>query len=108
MREIHVYLSEIGMGCLTGGIILALIGGVKLRRSPEAEIQDEQTRKTGAWGITYSWYLTYLFIIFLLFTDFIGIKAPETGTLLLCLIFIMSLSAYIFQSYFYHRGDIDP
>ena len=104
----NAYIYEMGMSCFIGGFILALIGGIKLRRSPEFDIQDERTKKIGAWGITYSWYLTYLFIVLLLFSDSLGIKTPNVGMLLYLLIFIMPLSAYMFQSYFYYRGDIDP
>lgn len=99
---------EICMSCLTGGLIVALIAGVKLRRGLQDDIQDERTKKIGAWGITYSWYLTFLFIVFLWLADSFGIKAPDSEILLYLLILIMSLSAYIFQSYFSYRGDIDP
>jgi hypothetical protein len=104
----YAQIYEAGMsGFLTGGIVLFLIGGIKLRGDPDANIQDERTKKIGAWGITYSWYLTYFLIAFALFAHVLGLPLLEIEGLLLLLIIIMPLSAHAFQFYFYRRGDID-
>ena len=100
-------LYEMGLNCFTGGLILIFIGAMRVRRSPELEIQDERTKKIGAWGIAYSWYLTFLFIVFALLAYAFELPIPDTGSLLLMLIIIMPLSAYLFQFYFHRRGDID-
>ena len=103
----HTHLYEMGVNCFTGGFILTFVSAMRLRRSSEFEIQDERTKKIGAWGITYSWYLTFLFIVFALLAYALELPIPDIGTLLWLLIIIMPLSAYLFQWYFYRRGDIE-
>ncbi|MDR2854988.1 MAG: hypothetical protein LBV40_02380 [Methanomicrobiales archaeon] len=105
----YAEIYEAGVsGLITGGIVLSLIGGIKLRKGPDSDIQDERTKKIGSWGITYSWYITYLFVAFALFASILGLPVPSMDVFLWLIIIIMPVSALIFQSYFFHRGDIDP
>ena len=100
--QIEVYeasMSEL----LTGGLILCIVGGIRLHRTIDFDLQDERAKKFGVWGIAYSWYLAYFFVVFALLAYALGLPLPSTELLLLLLILIMPISAYVLQFYFYHK-----
>jgi len=104
----HAQLYDAGMtGLLTGGLILSIVGGIRLHRAIDFDLQDGHSKKFGIFGIAYSWYLAYFFTVFSLLAYALGLPLPSIETLLLLLLLIMAISAYVFQYYFYRRKNID-
>jgi hypothetical protein len=104
----YAQIYDAGMsGLLTGGLILCIVGGIRLHRAIDLDHQDERSKKCGGWGFAYSWYLTYFFIVFTLLAYALGLPLPSVEILLLLLILIMPISAYVLQSYFYRKEAFD-
>jgi hypothetical protein len=94
-------------GLITSGIIVIIImlgKGIRMENGPR---QDERTKKNGAWGLSYSWFLTFV-TLFLLFLDTIpgtvdsvcsaGNPSPGAGN---------GHLRKVFQWYFFREGDVE-
>jgi drug/metabolite transporter (DMT)-like permease len=102
-----------GGEAITGTILLAagfvfLITGISRHRkygdNPES---DERSKKIGAYGITYAW-LTGLFFIFGLFwLDYFNVLRLSTQNALALSVIVLALSAVIYQTYLFRKGDIE-
>lgn len=91
---------------VTIGLVILAVAVVrhwKFRDEPE---RDERTQKIGAYGISYSWFLTLVFLALLFWVDYLGVVALTVETVLLATILLMGLSARIFQWYLFRQGDV--
>jgi peptidoglycan/LPS O-acetylase OafA/YrhL len=91
---------------VTIGLVILAVAVVrhwKFRDEPE---KDERTQKIGAYGISYSWFLTLVFLALLFWVDYLGVVALTVETVLLATILLMGLSARIFQWYLFRQGDV--
>jgi peptidoglycan/LPS O-acetylase OafA/YrhL len=89
------------------GFIMVLLAGARLRKGESSYLQDERTKKIGAYGLSYSWFLTFLALFGVFWLDRFGISLPDAGTLAVGFILLMGLSAKAFQSWLFRKGDVE-
>ena len=92
---------------VTFGFILVILAGARLYRDDNGHLQDERTRKIGAYGLSWSWFLTFILLFGFFWLDHFGIYQPDAGTLSVMLILFMGVSAKIFQYYLFRKGDVE-
>ena len=91
---------------VTIGLVLLAVAAVRHWRFRDEPEKDERTQKIGAYGISYSWFLTLVFLAILFWVDYLGVLALTVESVLLATILLMGLSARIFQWYFFRQGDV--
>lgn len=89
------------------GTVLVIISGLRLLGVKRDSLQDERTRKLGAYGLSWSWFLTFLVLFGIFLLDLLGLWSPDARFLSVLLILLMGISARAFQLYLFRRGDID-
>lgn len=89
------------------GAVLVVFSGLKLWRGEGDTFHDERTRKIGAYGLSWSWFLTFIVLFVVFWADYLGIWSPDAATLSVLLILFMGISARAFQMYLFRRGDVD-
>ncbi|MDH7509963.1 MAG: hypothetical protein QHH04_02835 [Methanolinea sp.] len=89
------------------GTVLVVFSGLKLWRGDKDSFQDERTRKIGAYGLSWSWFLTFIVLFAVFWADYLGFWSPDAATLSVLLILLMGISARAFQMYLFRRGDVD-
>lgn len=89
------------------GTVLVIISGLRLLGVKRDSLQDERTRKLGAYGLSWSWFLTFLVLFGIFLSDLLGLWSPDARFLSVLLILLMGISARAFQVYLFRRGDID-
>jgi hypothetical protein len=92
---------------VTFGFIMVLLAGSRLYRGEPHFLQDERTRRIGAYGLSWSWFLTFIALFVFFWLDYLGIYSPGAGTLSVVLILLMGVSAKAFQIYLFRKGDVD-
>jgi len=91
---------------VTIGLVILAVAVVRHWRFRDEPEKDERTQKIGAYGISYSWFLTLVFLALLFWVDYLGLLALTVETVLLATILLMGLSARIFQWYLFRQGDV--
>jgi hypothetical protein len=92
---------------LAAGFAFMITGISRHRKYGDDPESDERSKKIGAYGITYSW-LTGLFFMFGLFwLDYFDILRLSTQNALALSVIVLALSAIIFQTYLFRKGDVE-
>lgn len=91
---------------VTIGLVILAVAVVRHWRFRDEPEKDERTQKIGAYGISYSWFLTLVFLALLFWVDYLGVLALTVESVLLATILLMGLSARIFQWYLFRQGDV--
>jgi hypothetical protein len=92
---------------LVAGITFLLTGIIRNNRYSDGPESDERSKKIAAYCFSYSW-LTGLFFMFGLFwMDYLNVFRLSTQNALVISIFVLALSAGIFQMYLFWKGDVD-
>ncbi|HDR72628.1 MAG TPA: hypothetical protein ENN85_01730 [Methanoculleus sp.] len=99
-------LGTIAGSAIATGFVMMLLAGARLLKGESHSMQDERTKRIGAWGLSYSWFLTFLAMFAVFWLDHLGTASPDAGTLSVVFILLMGLSAKLFQSYRFRRGDV--
>ena len=99
-------IPEEGGSLITGGFIMAFIGGLWLVRSEDKRIVDERSQKIGSYGTAYSWYITFMAVILLFWLDMLDLLKVQASTILGGLMFLMIGTALFFQWYYNRLGDV--
>jgi hypothetical protein len=94
-------------GLITSGIIVVIIMLGKEIRTEEGPPQDERTKKIGAWGLSYSWFLTFVTLFILFWVQYLGLLVLSVQIVILFLVLEMAISARFLQWYFFRRGDVE-
>jgi len=89
------------------GFIMTLLAGFRLHRGEKSYMQDERTKKIGAYGLSWSWFLTFLVLFGIFWADYLHIFSPDARTLSVFLILLMGVSAKAFQEFLFRKGDVD-
>lgn len=89
------------------GVILTLLSGLRLWKGESNYMQDERTKKIGAYGLSYSWFLTFLVLFGIFWADYLHLWSPDARTLSVLLILMMGISAKSFQVYLFRKGDVE-
>ena len=97
----------IGTILLAAGFAFLITGISRHRKYGDDPESDERSKKIGAYGITYAW-LTGLFFIFGLFwLDYLNVLRLSTQNALALSVIVLALSAVIYQTYLFRKGDIE-
>jgi hypothetical protein len=99
--------GNMAISFVTFGFILVFLAGAKLFRDETDFLQDERTRKIGAYGLSWSWFLTFIMLFGFFWLDYLGIYKPDAGTLAVILILLMGVSARVFQWHLLRKGDVE-
>lgn len=91
---------------IAAGFVMMILAGARMLRGESYHMQDERTRRIGAWGLSYSWFLTFIAMFGVFWLDYLGIASPDAGTLSVVFILLMGISAKAFQSYLFRKGDV--
>jgi predicted CDP-diglyceride synthetase/phosphatidate cytidylyltransferase len=92
---------------VTFGFILVFLAGARLYHDENNFLQDERTRKIGAYGLSWSWFLTFIVLFGFFWLDYLDIYKPDAGALSVILILVMGVSAKVFQWYLFRKGDVE-
>ncbi|WP_298670429.1 hypothetical protein [uncultured Methanofollis sp.] len=92
---------------ITSGIIVLLFAGTRAMRQEEGPEQDERTRKIGAYGITYAWFLTVLYLFALFWLENMGVLALSSTDVIISTILLTTVSAKVFQWWLFRKGDVE-
>lgn len=92
---------------ITAGIICLLFAGSRLVQGTEGPEQDERTRKIGAYGITYAWFLTIAYLFALFWLEDAGAFTLSSTDVLLSSILLTTISAKVFQWWLFRKGDVE-
>jgi hypothetical protein len=99
--------AGIGTMLLAAGIVFLITGIVRHRRFEDDPESDERSKKIGAYGLSYAW-LTGLFFMFGLFMlDYFSVLKLSVQNTLMASILVLTLSAAIYQTYLFRRGDVE-
>ena len=92
---------------LAAGFTFLITGISRNRKYGDEPESDERSKKIGACGITYAW-LTGLFFMFGLFwLDYLGVLRLSTQNALALSVVFLALSAIIYQTYLFRKGDVE-
>jgi hypothetical protein len=91
---------------ISAGTVLVILAGLRLYRGEKEYMQDERTKKIGAYGLSWSWFLTFLVLFVVFWANYLGLWSPDAGTLSVILILLMGISAKAFQFWFFREGDV--
>jgi hypothetical protein len=91
---------------LAAGLAFLITGVSRRRKFGEGPEQDERSRRIGAWGMSYSWYLSLAIMWFLFLLDHFGLVTFTAEAALGVALIVMTLSAVIFQV-FLSRKDVE-
>jgi hypothetical protein len=92
---------------MTFGFILVFLAGARLFQDENDFLQDERVRKIGAYGLSWSWFLTFIMLFGFFWLGYFDIYKPDAGTLAVILILLMGVSAKVFQWYLFRKGDVE-
>ena len=91
---------------LTAGFAFLITGISRHRKYGDDPESDERSKKIGAYGLSWAW-LTGLFFMFGLFwLDYLGILRFGTQSALALSVVVLALSAVLYQSYLFRKGDV--
>jgi hypothetical protein len=99
--------ANIGSMLIAAGIVFLITGISRHRRYGDDPESDERSKKIGAYGLSYAW-LTGLFFMFGLFwLDYLNVLRLSTQNALALSIVVLALSAVIYQTYLFRKGDVE-
>ena len=88
------------------GLVILMVAALRYWRFRDEPEKDERTQRIGAYGISWSWFLTLVFLAILFWVNYLGVLVLTAETVLLSTILLMGISARIFQWYFFRQGDV--
>jgi len=92
---------------LAAGFAFLITGITRHRKYGDDPESDERSKKIGTYGLSWAW-LTGLFFMFGLFwLDYLGILRLSTQNALALSVVILTLSAVIYQTYLFRKGDVE-
>jgi len=92
---------------ISAGTVLVILAGLRLYQGEKNYLQDERTRKIGAYGLSWSWFLTFLVLFAIFWLYYLHIWSPDAGILSVILILLMGVSARVFQLCLFRKGDVE-
>lgn len=92
---------------MNAGTILIVIAVLSHNKYGAGITQDERTRALGARALSYSWLLTFVFVNALFWIDYTKVLTLSASHILGILLFTMTLSAAVIQSFLKKRGIIN-
>ena len=98
--------ESVSLSCISAGSVLMVISAFRLT-GRERYQQDERTKKIGAYGLSWSWFLTFIVLFVIFWISVLGLVSFDVSTLAVFLILLMGVSAKGFQWWFFRKGDVE-
>ena len=95
----------VSLSCISAGSVLMIISAFRLTGRLRYQ-QDERTRKIGAYGLSWSWFLTFIVLFVVFWVSVLGLFTLDVSILAVFLILLMGVSAKGFQWWFFRKGDV--
>jgi hypothetical protein len=92
---------------LVAGITFLLTGIIRNNRYGDKPESDERSKKIAAYSFSYSWLTGLFFMLGLFWLDYLNVLRLSAENSLGVSILVLALSAGIFQTYLYRKGDVD-
>jgi len=89
------------------GVAIIAVLLVRLKRTGNLPEKDERTQKLGAYGLSYSWFITFLVLNLLFWIDRLQFVQLSVSSVIIILFILMLVTAKGFQWYFLSKGDVD-
>ena len=101
--------GEAGVGAmlLAAGIVFLCTGISQHRKYGDDPESDERSKKIGAYGLSYAWLTGLIFMFGLFWLDYLGVAKLSVQTALMASIFVLALSAVIYQIWLFRKGDVE-
>jgi uncharacterized membrane protein len=97
----------VGTILVCAGLAFLFTGIVRHRKFGDDPESDERSKKIGAYGLSYAWLTGLFFMVALLWLDNLGLLKLSTVNALSCSILVLTISAVIYQTYLFRKGDVD-
>ena len=97
----------IGTMLLAAGLAFLITGITRHRKYGDDPESDERSKKVGAYGLSYAWLTGLLFMFGLFWLDFLDVLRLSTQNALAISVIVLALSAVIYQTYLFKKGDVD-
>jgi hypothetical protein len=97
----------IGTIFLAAGVAFLVTGISRHRRYGDDPESDERSKKIGAYGLSYAWLTGLFFMAGLFWLDYLGVLRISTQNALAASILVLALSAIIYQTYLFRKGDVE-
>lgn len=97
----------IGTIFLAAGLAFLITGISRHRKYGNDPESDERSKKIGAYGLSYAWLTGLFFMTGLFWLDYLGILRLSAQHALASSIMILSLSAIIYQTFLFRKGDVE-
>jgi len=97
----------VGTMLLAAGFAFLITGISRHRRYGDEPESDERSKKIGAYGITYAWLTGLFFMVGLFWMDYLGVLRLSTQNALALSMVVLALSAVIYQTYLFRKGDVE-
>lgn len=97
----------IGTMLLAAGFAFLITGISRHRKYGDDPESDERSKKIGAYGITYAWLTGLFFMTGLFWLDYLNILLLSTQNALALSVVVLALSAVIYQTYLFRKGDVE-
>jgi hypothetical protein len=98
--------AMIGTILLCAGIAFLATGISRHWKYGDDAESDERSRTIGAYGLSYAWLTALLFMFGLFWLDYLTIVRFSARDALVLSIVVLALSAVLYQTYLFRRGDV--
>jgi hypothetical protein len=98
--------AGIGSMLLAAGLVFLITGISHHRKYGDDPESDERSKRIGAYGLSYAWLTGLLFMFGLFWLDYLDIARVGTQNALALSILVLALSAVVYQSYLFRKGDV--
>jgi hypothetical protein len=96
----------IGTIMLCAGLAFLITGITRHRKYGDDPESDERSKKIGAYGLSYSWLTGLIFMFGLFWLDYLNVLRLSTQDALALSAVILALSAVVYQTYLFRKGDV--
>ena len=97
----------IGIILLVAGLAFLFAGIIRHRKDGDSPESDERSNKIGAYGLSYAWLTGIFFMFGLFWLDYLGVLKLPVQYALMASILVLALSAVIYQTYLFRKGDVN-
>nr|WP_319376921.1 hypothetical protein [uncultured Methanoregula sp.] len=92
---------------LCAGLAFLITGITRHKRYGDDPESDERSKKIGAYGLSYAWLTGLIFMFALFWLDYLKILVLSAHNALSVSILVLALSAIVYQTYLFRKGDVD-
>jgi hypothetical protein len=99
--------SQIAISLINIGTIMIFVTFIKARRYRKGPVKDERTIKIGAYGLSYSWFVSLILLTIIFWIDYFELVQLTVTQVLATMLFVMVITAKGFQWYLFRKGDVE-